>query len=262
VALDLLDYLKHVWQTFYKFCSADGLSSYRDGRKAYARRGIAMNRAKGKPRVEGAARRRLTRSLALIFFFFCWQAPAALTQENKACLKCHGTRNILSLSKEQRLAIVVPSPGKQGGKKGNLGLYVDEGQFRATAHRALSCTDCHTDIKGIPHAQRLETVRCVQCHQEIADDYEQDLRATGSSMPCSECHDPHATTSCKNNASRQPKGSCLPYHTIAGHRGPLPSRRGYPWLDGIGIVCIIASLGFVGAHTMVRLINRKMRRRH
>ena len=210
--------------------------------------------------MKNASRRWVAGSLALVSFFFYGRALAALPRENRACLKCHGNRIILSLSKEQRLAIVVPSPAKQGVRKGNLSLYIDEERFRATAHHALSCTDCHTDIKGIPHSQRLEKVSCAPCHQEIADDYTKDMQATGIIKACSECHDPHATTSCTNTTPQQRSGICLPYHKGAGYRASLPNTRGYPWLDGIGIAGILASFVFVGAHILARLITRQMRR--
>jgi predicted CXXCH cytochrome family protein len=200
-------------------------------------------------------------SLALAAFLPFWcRSPAASRPTNEACLKCHGNRLILSLTNKQRSKIVITAPEIGKVQEGKRDLYVDERQFRASAHGTLSCTDCHVDITDIPHAQRPAKVSCTRCHQEIADDYAKEMQATGGIRDCTECHDPHATRSCKNNVAQQPSGICLPYHKDVGHRGPLAVTRGNPWLDGIGIAAVLASLVFVGMHILVRLITRRTRR--
>ena len=53
---------------------------------------------------------------------------------NDDCLACH---NDSSLTKDEN--------GKQ------VSLHVDDAKFKASVHSSFGCTDCHTDIKGVPH---------------------------------------------------------------------------------------------------------------
>jgi predicted CXXCH cytochrome family protein len=148
----------------------------------------------------------------------------AFSLENKACLECHGTRDILQAGKGERLQMVVPTPGKQEVRKGGLTLYVDDGQFHSTVHRELHCTDCHTDVKDIPHPQRVRVVNCAQCHQEIVGQYEKSLHATVSNRLCFECHNPHATTSFKKLSQQARMAICLQCHKEDGHQW-LPQQQ-------------------------------------
>ncbi|OGP54995.1 MAG: hypothetical protein A2Y65_11205 [Deltaproteobacteria bacterium RBG_13_52_11] len=157
------------------------------------------------------------------FSLFSWTG-VAFPIENKACLECHGTRDILQMSKEERLEMVIPTPGKEEVRKGGIILYVDYEQFRSTVHHELNCIDCHTDIKDLPHPQRLGMVSCAQCHDKIVDQYEKDKHAKVSQRLCFECHNPHATTSFKKLSQQERVGICLKCHEKDGHRW-LPQRE-------------------------------------
>jgi len=153
---------------------------------------------------------------------FAWTGVAA-PFDNETCLECHGTPDILALSKEDRLEMVVPAPEKQEVRKGKLTLFVNYGKFRSTVHRDLSCIDCHSDIEDIPHSQRLGLVDCTQCHEEIVDQYDKSKHAKISHRLCFECHNPHATTSFRNLSLNERMGICLQCHEKDGHRW-LPQR--------------------------------------
>ena len=181
--------------------------------------------ADNKKRGGSFARIYFTISLVFLvpFSLFSW-AEVAFPIENKACLKCHGTRDILQMSKEERVKMVIPTPKKQEVRKGELTLYVDYEKFRSMVHRELNCVDCHTDIKGLPHPQRLGMVSCAQCHDKIVGQYEKDKHAKVSQRLCFECHNPHATTSFKKLSQQERMGICLQCHEKDGHQW-LPQRE-------------------------------------
>jgi predicted CXXCH cytochrome family protein len=158
---------------------------------------------------------------ALVFF---WGPREAFSINNKTCLECHGSRDILKMTKKELLDMVIPTPDKQEVKKGNLTLYVDEGKFRSTVHHELQCTDCHTDIKTIPHPQRMAMVNCAQCHDQIVGQYTKSKHARASDRFCYECHNPHATTSFRELSQQERIGICLKCHEKGGHRW-LPQRE-------------------------------------
>jgi len=144
--------------------------------------------------------------------------------DNETCLECHGTPDILALSKEERLEMVIPTPKKEEIRKGKLTLFVNYGKFRSTVHRELQCVDCHTDIEDIPHPQRLGPVDCAQCHEEIVDHYDKSKHAKVSNRLCFECHNPHATTSFRKLSQKERMGICLQCHDKNGHRW-LPQQK-------------------------------------
>jgi len=153
---------------------------------------------------------------------FLWRG-AAFPIDNETCLECHGTPDILELSREERLEMVVPTPKKQEVRKGELTLFVNYGKFRSTVHRDLSCVDCHTDIDDIPHPQRMGLVDCAQCHEEIVGQYDKSKHAKVSHRLCFECHNPHATTSFRKLSQKDRMAICLQCHEKNGHRW-LPQR--------------------------------------
>jgi predicted CXXCH cytochrome family protein len=164
------------------------------------------------------------RPVLLVFFLILAWTGVAFAIDNEACLTCHGNKDILTMSRQERLKMVIPSPGKQEIKKGKLTLYVDVEQFRSTVHRELQCVDCHTDIEALPHAQRTGMVDCAQCHEEIVSQYDKSKHAKVSNRLCFDCHNPHATTSFKELSQQQRIGICLQCHTKDGHQW-LPQHK-------------------------------------
>jgi predicted CXXCH cytochrome family protein len=173
----------------------------------------------------GYARLFFTISLVLLvpFCLLLW-IGMAFSFENETCLECHGSRDILEMSKEERLEMVIPAPEKKEVYKGELTLFVDFDKFRSAVHRELSCIDCHADIEDVPHPQRLGMVDCAQCHEEIVGQYDKSKHAKVSHRLCFECHNPHATTSFRKLSQKERTGICLQCHEKNGHRW-LPQRE-------------------------------------
>ncbi|MDE2008662.1 MAG: cytochrome b/b6 domain-containing protein [Candidatus Omnitrophica bacterium] len=97
------------------------------------------------------------------------QAPVKLT--NQDCLSCHADN----------------APA------------IDPKAFNNSVHQTLDCIDCHKDIKGLPHADKLRKVDCAVCHEKEAlgvsrSDHARGMAAVFSSeTSCTACHgDPHA----------------------------------------------------------------------
>lgn len=145
-----------------------------------------------------------------------WFPPggrSALALENGDCFDCHGDREILSWSAEERTSNVVaggePAPARNVGPFPGISLHVDPDAYRASVHADLSCTDCHADIERLPHRERVDPVDCSACHAEVAAVYAKSLhvvnrRRTGGldSPRCSDCHGAHAIP--KSSVSTSP----------------------------------------------------------
>lgn len=85
---------------------------------------------------------KLTRRLLIIFLVsLCVQSSFA--QDKGRCYICHS---------------------KETGVKKEL--FVDPGEFEASAHGSRDCADCHYDVTALPHAGDLQPVRCGRCHFE------------------------------------------------------------------------------------------------
>lgn len=73
---------------------------------------------------------------------------------------------------------------------------IDKTLFKASIHGNLECTDCHQDIKEIPH-EKPKNVNCSICHQEVAKKYSEGIhgkaRARGveDAPSCANCHGSH-----------------------------------------------------------------------
>ncbi len=128
---------------------------------------------------------------------------ASRAMENTDCYDCHGDREILSWSAEERESNVTPGgperPHRIASPFPGISLHVDASLYEASVHADLSCTDCHTDVKDLPHTARLKTVDCSGCHSEIADVYAKSRhvvgykRMAGIEAPrCPDCHGAHA----------------------------------------------------------------------
>ena len=104
----------------------------------------------------------------VLIFLFLWagialaaKAPAGGGMTSDDCLACH---NDPSLSKEVN--------GKQ------VSLYVNETKFKASMHGSMfQCTDCHTDVKSVPHDPTPARVHCATCHQAEQQHYNDSVHA-------------------------------------------------------------------------------------
>ncbi len=162
--------------------------------------------------------------LLLLLFSFLFTGIASAQVENQDCLECHGTKDILTMSEEERLELVIPAPGKEEVRKAALTLYLDYDRFRASVHGDLDCVDCHTEIGEIPHPQRMGLVDCGACHDEIMEQYKGSKHAEASERLCFECHNPHYSVPFSQLSRKERIGICLQCHEEGGHEW-LPQRE-------------------------------------
>jgi cytochrome b subunit of formate dehydrogenase len=128
---------------------------------------------------------------------------AASAQSNEDCLVCHGTKDILSLSQEEREAQVAPSPPdlivgpKEKELLGDLSLFVDPEFYDSSVHGSLECIACHMDIEEILHPSKLQAVNCGLCHDEVGERESQSghgqalAKGSADAPLCQDCHGAH-----------------------------------------------------------------------
>src|SRR5271167_2938805 len=104
-------------------------------------------------------------------------APKTPKMSNEDCLACH---NDSSLTKEEN--------GKQ------VSLHVDDAAFKASIHSMFTCTDCHKDVKAVPHDPAPAKPVCATCHADQQAAYGHGIHAKAAAggntnvAKCQDCH--------------------------------------------------------------------------
>ena len=98
-----------------------------------------------------------------------------------------------------------------------MSLHVDPGAYKASVHGDLSCTDCHGDIKDLPHKASLARVDCSGCHSKAAAVYAKSIHVLsfgGKRVPnppcCVDCHGAHAVPAASDNTPPSTSGTSPP----------------------------------------------------
>jgi len=141
--------------------------------------------------------------IGVMFVFLALPSASSWARENSDCLDCHGDPGILSWSAEERESNVTPGGPEKLHRIASpfpgTSLHVDPETYETSVHGDLSCTDCHADVKDLPHTARLKEVDCSGCHSEEAAVYAKSRhvigykRMAGIEAPrCSDCHGAHA----------------------------------------------------------------------
>ena len=120
---------------------------------------------------------------ALFVLFLVGTVASAQTLSNADCLGCHQD----------------PTMTKDVSGKA-VPISVDPKKLEGSIHGSLSCTDCHADIKDVPHEPAPKAVKCVNCHPEAQAAWQASKHgvAVKSGMAfaahCIDCHggDAHA----------------------------------------------------------------------
>jgi hypothetical protein len=148
-------------------------------------------------------------------------AAGALTDDDNACLGCHGQEGLT----------------KTFGKSESLPLRVDGAAFEGSVHAPLGCAACHADIdlKTHPGATRdYASVRafslakagvCQQCHEDAFKQHADSVHARrireGNAVAptCTGCHGAHAVT------PKTAYQTCVGCHSaaLAAHQKWLPN---------------------------------------
>ncbi len=69
--------------------------------------------------------------------------------------------------------------------------------LKASPHAALDCVSCHTDIKAVPHPEKLARVDCGSCHPDEQSQYSASVHGTKAAQndpyapSCKLCHGTH-----------------------------------------------------------------------
>ncbi len=88
-------------------------------------------------------------------------------------------------------------------------------KYKKTDHGKLDCVACHSDIKDLPHADKLLKPGCASCHGEPAKQYRLSVHDR-KGLACKSCHNVHTP-------ARDTK-KCAACHPLVAHKA-LPSAR-------------------------------------
>jgi predicted CXXCH cytochrome family protein len=85
--------------------------------------------------------------------------------------------------------------------------------YRDARHSDMSCSDCHSSITSLPHAERLPKPICATCHRKTVEAFDHGIHR-GKGLECSQCHNTHML-----NKDRR---FCVSCHGLVAHT-KLPS---------------------------------------
>lgn len=91
--------------------------------------------------------------------------------------------------------------------KGMGSLFVDEKELKGSRHADLGCVDCHSDISGLPHPEKLSPVSCKNCHDSVFESYKKSIHGMEKEKgdrfvaSCRNCHGTHNIRSSKDTES-------------------------------------------------------------
>lgn len=116
----------------------------------------------------------------LVGFYFCLQgiSYSVTTQE---CLMCHSQKDLTKKTKDGR----------------TISLFTDLAILKKSTHGKFECISCHSDIKEVPHQEKLKTVECEKCHATAVDSYKNSVHSAElvkiglTPVGCSGCHGVH-----------------------------------------------------------------------
>ena len=96
-----------------------------------------------------------------------WATPGK-AQANSDCLGCHSDASMQDASGHS--------------------ISVDGHKFGDSVHGIQQCTDCHADIKGYPHPDKIAPVDCSKCHVDEAKGLGGSVHSNSADHPCTSCH--------------------------------------------------------------------------
>jgi len=103
-------------------------------------------------------------------------------QTNEDCQACHSDPELTT---------------KRKGR--TVSLYINFKKYSGSVHQDLDCIDCHqdADVDDFPHPERLESVNCGLCHDDIEQEFKASIhgqalkRGAPYAPTCKECHGEH-----------------------------------------------------------------------
>ena len=112
----------------------------------------------------------MTRFLLPLVLLVWAAAPA--TARAQDCLTCHSDASMTDAAGHS--------------------IAVNGTKFAASIHGSLQCSNCHADIKGYPHPEKIAPVECSTCHADQESQLKGSVHADSKDHPCTSCHgNPH-----------------------------------------------------------------------
>lgn len=119
---------------------------------------------------------RLVRGLALVALLT--PPPGARAQTPRpSCESCHGELEFLRQHRgtlEEARALLAPAA-----------------VLAASAHGAMTCTDCHDGFRRFPHGDGYTTKSCASCHEQKAAEWREGMHSLDDAAACTDCHGTH-----------------------------------------------------------------------
>lgn len=103
--------------------------------------------------------------------------PAGAQTPRPSCESCHGELEFLRQhtgSIEEARVLLAPAA-----------------TLAASAHGAMTCTDCHDGFRRFPHPEASTTRSCASCHEEMAAKWSEGMHALDNAADCRACHGTH-----------------------------------------------------------------------
>ncbi len=85
--------------------------------------------------------------------------------------------------------------------------YIDAEHLKKSIHKELTCTDCHTAVKTLPHQEKLPPPDCGQCHTDVSAQYKKSIHGEATregitkAAHCWDCHGKHDILSATDPSS-------------------------------------------------------------
>jgi hypothetical protein len=127
----------------------------------------------------------MNKTVAWLFPIVCSLifSSLACAATNEDCMQCHSDEKMTTKRKGQTVS-----------------LYVDLKKFSRSVHKQAGCAGCHSDadVKEFPHPEKLEPVKCGNCHGDPDKDFNTSIHgkalAKGTLRPtCSSVTEPPFT---------------------------------------------------------------------
>jgi hypothetical protein len=95
-----------------------------------------------------------------------------------------------------------PTAADCGGCHESADKPVKADALKGSVHEGLACTDCHSDIKDLPHADKPAKADCSPCHAQAVTDWKASPHAAKpGGATCASCHGSHQITAGTNEGS-------------------------------------------------------------
>ena len=147
------------------------------------------------------------------------------------CITCHPNVPVPEAYHPEKKLKTMVCQSCHGEKESGM-PYVNFKSYKNSIHKVLECADCHSDVEGVPHEDKLKEVDCGNCHQGAGELYGASIhgkahkQGIAEAPQCWDCHGSHEvprceTRSCVRSAATTRRSSSWPRR----RRGASLARR-------------------------------------